>query len=177
MCAPDINTVYYVFSTIAQALAGIVGVLAAFAVLRLSMLSGRLAEELPALASYCQCPEVFRSCVAEGDYAGAIDQINRDGLSGTDDVLVLTVCERAERERAALVRTLRRTLVASVSVIALSVLCLILARAIASSPWVTWSAFIVGFAGLVACLVLVVGQVIGSRRNASRSSKSDTKCG
>lgn len=152
--APDVTSVYYTFSTIAQTLAAIVGILAAFAIMRLSELSTRIAAELPSFSSHCQYGEAFAACIATGDFDAAISLVHEGGLDSTES-LVFDACRRSTAERKRLLMALRRSLLVGGIVIAYSVACLPLANLIASSRPLTWSALGGGFIGLCTSLIVV----------------------
>ena len=150
------TTLYYTFSTIAQALAALVAILAAFAVMRLSDLSRRLEEQLQPLARLVQYPEIFYANLASGDFADAMAQIPDDALGGGDDQLVMMVSSRAEDERRSIISALRFCYGFSGAVILFAVVSLIFAESISSNSTSTAAALTVGFIGLVLSLLVVV---------------------
>lgn len=157
MNSPDIvNTIYYVFSTIAQTLAGIIGILAALAVMRLSDFSRRLESKLPCLAHYCgQNQILFEMLIVHGDFEGAMGEVNEDEISPSDDSWILEACKTVEHRRRRLFSALQRSFLITGAVVIFSILNLIFAKQIATNLTLTWIMFSVGLAGLVACLFFI----------------------
>lgn len=156
MNSPDIvNTIYYVFSTIAQTLAGIIGILAALAVMRLSDFSRRLESKLPPLSDYCDNQIIFEMLIIDGDFEGAMREINEDAIGSSDDSWILEVCKKVERRRRRLFSALRRSFLITGVVVIFSVLNLIFAKQIATNLALTWIMFFVGLGGLVVCLIFI----------------------
>lgn len=156
---PNATTVYYTFSTIAQTLAAIVAILAAFAVVRLSDLATRLRDQLRSLAGHCQYPELFYASLTEGDFEGAMGQIPEDSLGGGDDHLVMMGCARTALERERILSALWLSFVIAGLVIAFSIANLIFAEAITTNGTRVWVFLILGFIGLLICL-MVVGRLV-----------------
>lgn len=173
----DETALYYLFSTIAQTLAAIVAILAAFVVMRLSDLARRLERELPALARFCQYPEAFYASLAGGDFSNAIAQVNQESIDGADEGLILSVCDGVETERKTLFSALSRTFGVSAAVIVASSVFLVLGSAIAEHTALAWLTAAVGIVGLMVSLLMVGGLLIqlGSpkmrRRRAARKRR------
>lgn len=164
---PDATAIYYTFSTIAQALAALVGILAALAITRLSDLAARLLDELPAFSGHCQYGEAFYACIAARDFAGAIEQVEEGGFDATE-MLLFHVCRETVAERTELSSTLQRALVSSGLVIAMSVACLPFANGISRSPLVTWLVLALGVALFCAVLAVAAGLALPRRRRPRR---------
>lgn len=175
---PDETALYYLFSTIAQTLAAVVAILAAFVVMRLSDLARRLERELPALARFCQYPEAFHASLASGDFRNAIAQVNQESIDGGNEELILSVCDGVETERSFLFFALSRTFGVAATVIVLSTVLLALGSAIAEHVAVAWIAAAVGVGGLIVSLLMVGGLIaqLGSpKKRRRRAGKKDTK--
>lgn len=170
---PDETTLYYLFSTIAQTLAAIVAILAAFVVMRLSDLARRLERELPALARFCQYPEAFYASLAGGDFRRAIAQVNQESIDGANEDLVLRVCDGVETERKSLFSALSRTFGVTAVVIVASSVFLVLGSAIAENTALAWLTAAVGIGGLMVSLLMVGGLIdqLGSAKIRSRRAR------
>ena len=168
---PDVTTIYYFFSTLAQTLASVIAILAAFATVRLSDISRRLEGELRPLRRHAQYAVVFDSALAEGEFAIAIGELEKYDLDNDDDQLMLDICRRIERERVQLVSALGGSLLTTGVVILLSVLALAIANWLSLTAWVAWSALCIGSLGLLLSLATAGVLISRLQSTASRSRR------
>ena len=162
-----INSIYYTFSTIAQALAGAIGLLGAFVLFRLQALSTEIESDASRIA-------------------GAIDQFQGHGfaesqLHGSQYLELLQVWAKTtfpsgfylcERERArlpillskkdSLVRRFKTAFYLTIGLIMLSVSILAVAERLIGYPSLVPVIFVLGLVGLAVCLYSYISLMLES---------------
>jgi len=157
-----VTTLYYTFSTIAQSLAGAVGLLAAFVVLHLSQLNQRLQAE----ADLCKLsvgpnPAVQQRAITlcnTGQMAEfwALCRENYQVVDASIRDSRLPWAETLLRERGLILDRLRRALMITAGAIVMSVAALSATPWIARHPCIAVSALVAGVSLVLLSVVLYV---------------------
>lgn len=170
----DELTIYYVFSTIAQTLAAVFAIVAAFATVRLADLARRLEDGLGSLGHHTDNP-TFYSDLADGNYESPLSDLLGRDISWDTESLLLEVCKRKVVERQAIISGLRRSLLVATVVIALSIATLPFAKLLASVPFLATSVLTGGVAVAIAGLAMAADLVRVASSGALQRKKKSRK--
>jgi len=156
-----LNSLYYTFSTVAQSLAGAIGLLGAFVLFRLQSLRGeieRLAHQVMTVVGMVQGSDQAQELFRRGRYSELLAHLETVSIPSTtyqctdERVLLPLLLDK----RDALVARFRLALYLTVGLVLASVAVLILAEAISHCPIVAFRVFGAGFLWLAACLAAFV---------------------
>ena len=153
---PLLNSVFYTFSTIAQALAGAIALLGAFVLFRLQSLKTEIDKDAYSIAVPLEMMSIPRAMMHYRDenFRNLLELVAQHPIqAGMNQAL-------RERERLPillnrrdlLISLFKRAFYLTLSLIVFSVIALVLAEAIASSQWTAISVFAIGILWLLACV-------------------------
>jgi len=161
------TTLYYTFSTIAQTLAGALGLVAAFTVIRISAFNQLLHNHADDLYVSAEADEVVTRHYIRGDkpalfkcYRAKHEEIKQRGGTGNPpqpylnvrQEAILTESEAMLASKASLLADTGSALLVSVGVILACFLCLAVANWLKAVPMVAYASLVLVVAGAAYCL-------------------------
>jgi hypothetical protein len=159
------NTLYYTFSTIAQALAGVVAFLGAFVLFRLQTMSQVLSNGAEAIRSRFPGDEEIQRVAAIADYEklfARASEVVRQPIGrgwGAFQQTALDGMHKVLAQRRIILRYLKRALSLAATVLVAAVVALSNVVAIASSPNLAVGTLVIGVVAF-ALRVVAIGVVV-----------------
>jgi hypothetical protein len=157
---PMTNALFYTFSTIAQALATTIALLAGFLLYRLQLLGSAIADNFERICGTLEAIHGYkvRNMLHSEQYGDVLK------LAAETNFPENTFQAQDERARLpnllaakeAILAFFWRSLYATAGMILFSVFALIMTPQVAESPCWTWVVFVVGFVWFVACIISYV---------------------
>lgn len=166
------NTLYYTFSTIAQALAGAVAFLGAFVLFRLQSIAHQLRGSADLLSESWLDDDELQRAAAAGDFSAFVDRAEslykqpiRSGWKPKHQAALVGM-RLSWTKRGQILARVKSTLIFTGAVMAAAVAVLAGVTVFAEQVWVSVVVLVVGVGAFVASLIVIGGLVWSVSRDA-----------